>query len=166
MGSGGSFIFYLRPRSDGEAWDRIVLEDNSHDRVGPELSPDGRYVAYESAESGRPEVYVRPFPHGDWKKQISTNGGGKPRWQRKEKIFYVEADTLMVVPVSAAREFAPGAPERLFHEEGLFNGRGQTYDVTSDGQRIVVVEGRQTPWPGEIQVVQNWHEELRDREGE
>ncbi len=164
VGSGGSFIFYLRPKADGEGWERVVFEDNSYDRVGPDLSPDGRYIAYESAESGRPEVYVRPFPEGDWKKQISTSGGGKPRWRSPGEVLYVEDESLMAVQVSTAPEFSAGSPQRLFTEEGLFAGRGQTYDVTPDGQRIVVVEGRQTPWPREIQVVQNWFEEFRDRD--
>ncbi len=61
---------------------------------GPQFSPDSRYLAYCSEESGRFEVYVQPFPKGDGKRQISHNGGGQPRWSKDgTELFYVEGDT-------------------------------------------------------------------------
>jgi len=68
-GSGGHFLFYLRENANGEGWEKVVLEDDTFDHVSPELSPDGRYLAYQSNQSGRHEVYVRPFPEGgrEWR---------------------------------------------------------------------------------------------------
>lgn len=165
VGSGRRFLFYLRAKADGNGWERVVLEDDRFGHVAPELSPDGRYVAYQSDESGRAEVYVRPFPEGSGKWQISIDGGGQPRWQGDgSEIFYVKDDTLMVVPVTSQQNFTYGAPRALFDGEGAFRGRGQHYDVTADGQRFVVVEGRRSADLRQIQVVQNWYEEFRDRE--
>lgn len=165
VGSGRHFLFYLRADADGNGWEKVVLEDDRFDHVAPELSPDGRYLAYQSNESGRAEVYVRPFPKGGAKWQVSVDGGGQPRWQGDgNEIFYVKDDTLMVVPVTSQESFTYGDPEALFDGDGVFRGRGQHYDVTADGQRFVVVEGVRSRDPRQIQVVQNWYEEFRDRE--
>lgn len=165
VGSGRRFLFYLRAKADGNGWEKVVLEDDRFYHVAPELSPDGRYVAYQSDESGRNEVYVRPFPEGGGKWQISIDGGGKPRWEGDgTEIFYVKGDILMVVPVTSQENFTHGAPRALFDGEGVFRGIGQNYDVTADGQRFVVVEGARSADPREIQVVQNWYEEFRERQ--
>jgi len=165
VGSGRSFLFYLRAKADGNGWEKVILADDRFGHVAPDLSPDGRYVAYRSDESGRAEVYVRPFPEGGGKWQISVDGGGQPRWQGDgSEIFYVKDDTLMVVPVTSQQNFTHGAPQTLFDGEGVLRGRGQRYDVTADGQRFVVVEGVGSRNPRQIQVVQNWYEEFRDRD--
>ena len=76
------------------------------------FSPDGRYVAYMSNESGRFEVYVRPFPEGDGKWALSTNGGGLPRWSRRgDELFYAEGNSLMAVSVSTRGGFRASPPK-------------------------------------------------------
>ena len=78
----------------------------------PRFSPDGRYVAYMSNESGRFEVYVRPFPAGDGKWTLSTSGGALPRWSRRgDELFYVEGNALMAVPVSTRAGFRASPPK-------------------------------------------------------
>jgi Tol biopolymer transport system component/tRNA A-37 threonylcarbamoyl transferase component Bud32 len=101
------------------------------------FSPDGRWIAYDSDESGRAEVYVRPFPSGSGTWQVSTAGGVLPRWRRDGKeLFYLSLDfKLMAVPVSADAKFHPGTPVSLF---AVHPGSGSVYDVSSDGQRFLV----------------------------
>ena len=99
------------------------------------FSPDGRWIAFQSEESGKPEVYVRPFPGpgGQW--QVSTDGGGSPRWRRDGKeLFYLSADNkIMAVPVRLGSTFQAEPPT------ALFSVRPDTlYDVSADGQRFLV----------------------------
>ncbi len=135
----------------------------------PRFSPDGRYVAYVSNESGQREVYVQPFPEGGRKVTVSSNGGTKVRWSRDGKeLFYVEGQTLVAVSVSSGLSFSVGSATRLFEHPGLRPGRNYApYDVSADGQRFIlaepVAEGADGPEPS-IRVVMNWFEEFRDRQ--
>ena len=134
----------------------------------PKLSPNGRFVAYSSAESGRIELYVRPFPEGEGRVTVSTNGGTRMRWSRDGKeLFYVEGETLIAVEVSTEGEFSIGKTTRLFDHPGLRPGFNYApYDVSADGERFILVEPitetGETPKPT-IRVVENWAEEFRDR---
>ena len=130
------------------------------------LSPDGRFVAYVSNESGRYEVYVRPFPGGDGKWQVSGNGGTQPRWSHDGKeLFYVEGDTLMAVAVATTPSFTSGAVTRLFQDASL-PGTVHRYDVSADGRRFVLTEpvGGAEEKPPSIHIVENWYEEFKDRQ--
>ena len=127
-----------------------------------QFSPDGRWIAYLSDESGRLEVYVLPYPGP--RHQISTNGGFDPLWARDGKeIFYrTNDDKMMVVPVRLEPEFKAGKPKVLF--EGRFQSKHWEvlhYDITPDGQRFVMVESEEESAPTEIIVVLNWFEELK-----
>ena len=117
------------------------------------FSPDGRLVAYNSDESGRPEVYVRPF-EGGGRTQVSVDGGRKPVWSRDgSHVYYWEGSRLMSALI--ARDPAP----RVVSREGLFNGRYELdFDVSQDG-RFLMIES-QTSGLG-IVVVPNWRSELR-----
>ena len=80
-----------------------------------EFSPDGRWIAYESNESGRSEVYLRPFPGPGGKWQVSTEGGARPEWSRDgRELFYFESDRIMRVTVDSGHALAVGRPELLF----------------------------------------------------
>ena len=131
------------------------------------FSPDGRFVAYVSDESGRNEVYVRPFPGGDGKWQVSGNGGTQPRWSKDGKeLFYVERDTLMAVAVATTPSFTSAAVTRLFQDANLLGIYDPRYDVSADGRRFVLPEpivGAEEK-PPSIHIIQNWYEEFRDRE--
>jgi Tol biopolymer transport system component len=102
------------------------------------FSPDGRWIAYSSNESGRSDVYVRPFPSGTGTRQVSTAGGGLPAWRRDGKeLFYVSLDNrMMAVPVEAGPNFHAGAPAPLFPIRSSLGG--VSYDVSADGQRFIV----------------------------
>jgi Tol biopolymer transport system component len=126
------------------------------------FSPDVRWLAYASDESGRYEVYVQPFPGTGGKWQISTAGGGQPIWNRNGKeIFYMSADNkLMAVDVKADSGFEAGTPRALF-DVRLKSGTGWRYDISPDGQRFlantVVGEVKANP----ITLVLNWAAEIK-----
>jgi Tol biopolymer transport system component len=108
-----------------------------------QISPDGKWVAYGSNESGDWEIYATTFPDAQGKWQVSRGTGREPRWRGDGKeLYYIGQDkTLMAVPVEAGASFAVGTPAPLFR----VNGRAQisstdlyTYDVTKDGQKFLV----------------------------
>ena len=102
------------------------------------FSPDGRWLAYDSDESGRFEVYVRPFPGPGGRWQISKAGGSQPHWRRdgKELTFLTPENKLMAVAVGTTTGFQAGAPALLFAIHPSLNG--SAYDATGDHQRFLV----------------------------
>ena len=158
-------LYYLRRDKDGSGYESIVFSETEFDELSPRISPDGRFVAYQSNESGSYEVYVQPFPEGPGRTQVSSKGGQQPRWSGDGKeIFYVEGDALMAVPVGTTPTFSAETPTLLFQGKGAFADRGHSYDVSADGKRFVIVEPVPGGKPPTIQVVENWYEEFRERE--
>ena len=133
------------------------------------LLPDGRWLTYESNSTGRFEIYVRPFPNvggGQW--QVSSTGGNQPLWARSgRELFYVAPDgALMTVPVqSHDTTWSAGTATKLFAASYFTGGIARGYDVSSDGQRFVMIkEGGGTDQiasASQIIVVQHWAEELK-----
>lgn len=148
-----------------------LLDGPATERNG-EISPDGRWVAYESVGNGEMNVFVRPFPNvndGQW--AVSTGGGTQPRWARDGKeLFYLDAlNMLTAVSVEAASTFVSGKPVRLLqraYAASIPTYAGRQYDVTRDGKRFLMMKdaaiGSQAQAPN-ITIVQNWFEELRRR---
>ena len=161
----GRDLWYLE-REPEKGWSepKQFLKTQFEERAAV-FSPDSRFLAYVSNESGRDEVYVRPFPSGGGEWQVSEQGGNQPRWSRDGKeIFYVEHDTLIAVSVNTKPTFSVGSTERLFSDRSLVSHFPiQNYDISGDGQRFVMVESLGTP-QYTIRIVQNWYEEFRDRE--
>ncbi|MGE3472155.1 MAG: TolB family protein [Vicinamibacterales bacterium] len=134
------------------------------------LSPDGRWIAYASDESGRDEVYVRPFPSGDGRWQMSSDGGTEPRWRGDgEELFFMAADRkMMAASVSSDTTgptpvFRPGAVTPPFDTQTrLLNLFLWTYDVTADGTRFLLAApvGASTAAPA-LNVVMNCEAALR-----
>jgi len=170
---GGDTVEVLQPsldigmvRLEGESEPEMLL-DTSFDEHTPKLSPDDRWLAYVSNESGRDEIFVTRFPTGG-KWQISTEGGREPMWSRNGlELFYRNGEKMMAVDVSAGPGSA-GKPTLLF--EGPYDlkiGSGVTnYDVTPDGQGFVMIRAPERPAessgpPQQINVVLNWFEELK-----
>ena len=133
------------------------------------VSPDGRWLAYEANDSGRFEIYVRPFPEvnsGRW--QVSTTGGTRPIWARsgQELVYVSPTGALMGVGVARGPSWAATTPT-LVVKEGYFtnlNWWGRSYDISPDGQRFLMIkEGGAdgTAAPASIIVVQHWVEELK-----
>ena len=162
-GEVGSNYWYLE-RGDGGEWEaRPYFQSEFVDRIAV-FSPDASYVAFVSNESGRDEVYVKPFPSGPGKWKVSENGGAQPRWVGEE-LFYVESDALYSASVSVAAGFTVISTERLFRDPSLVQGNAiQSYDVAPDGKKFVLVDTITEGGGPTLHVVQNWHEEFRDRE--
>ena len=148
-----------------------VLDSAATERV-PEISPDGRFIAYESDESSRFEIYVRPFPNvNDGKWQISTAGGTKPAWSPTSlELFYIDANRrLTAVPVQLTPTFTAGNPLPLFEVPNVTQlASARFFDVTRDGQRFVMIKDLPPP-PGAASapagptfiVIFNWLAELK-----
>ena len=135
--------------------------------VGSKFSPDGRWIAYVSDESGQYEVYVRPYPPGPGKWQVSTHGGEHVIWSRDGKeLFYRNGNKWMAVAVHLEPEFKPETQRLLFEGPYAMVG-GQSYDVTPDGQRFLLLEPiKQGAAPvTHLNVVLNWFEEVKRKAG-
>lgn len=130
----------------------------------PCFSPDGRWIAYTSNESGRLEVYVRPYPGPGGKWQISTDGGSEPVWNPKgRELFYRSGQRMMAVDYTEQPEFSAGKPKVLFEGPYVPSPRSLAdYDVAPDGQRFLMLKNAEQK-PGEINVVLNWTEELKQK---
>ncbi|HSD72341.1 MAG TPA: hypothetical protein VLE54_06095, partial [Thermoanaerobaculia bacterium] len=129
----------------------------------PQFSPDGRWMAYASAESGTVEIFVQTFPASGGKWQISSAGGSYPRWRRDGKeLYYVAPDsTLMTVEVATGSGFAAGTPKPLFRAPIKLLDIGFQYDVSPDGHRFLINTLEEDQQAGSITVVQNWTAELK-----
>jgi serine/threonine-protein kinase len=136
-----------------------------------EISPDGRWLAYQSNESGRNEIYVRPFPNvegGHW--QVSSGGGTRPGWAPNggELFFQDTTGALTSVLVQTGTTFNLGNPKRVFETRPLVAAvTGRTYDISRDGQRFLMIKDNtgveQSSTPASLVVVINWVEELKAR---
>jgi Tol biopolymer transport system component len=129
----------------------------------PQFSPDGRWMAYASAESGTGEVFVQTFPASGGKWQISSAGGSYPRWRRDGKeLYYIAPDsTLMAVEISTGSGFAAGTPKPLFRAPIKLLDIGFQYDVSPDGGRFLINMLEEDQQTTSITVVQNWTAELK-----
>jgi serine/threonine-protein kinase len=144
----------------------LLASPKFSERAG-DVSPDGRWIAYQSNESGNEEVYVRPFPNvdaGRW--QVSAGGGTRPKWGRdgKELFYLVAPDTIMTVPVDiAGATFSAANPVAAAKGAFLAPQDGRNYDVTADGRRFVVIKDavQAATIPPQLVLVMNWTDELK-----
>jgi serine/threonine protein kinase len=126
---------------EGRAPPKPFLQTEHSEQVG-RVSPDGRWLAYVSDESGRYEIYVRSFPDPGGSFQVSINGGWWPRWNPTGgELFFLEGSRLMAVEVEGGATFSAGIPKLLFDAEGM-----SWFDVHPDGERFVIVrDGEEIP---------------------
>jgi len=160
-----SDIYAIRPGVDSAVVPLLMTEFNER---SPALSPDGRWLSYVSNDTGRDELYVRPFPDaGSALVQVSTDGGRDPLWAHSgRELFYVNgANDLVAVQVTGDPTFTPGQQDVLFSMADYLTGDAR-YDVSPDDQRFVMLgfvdEGADD---AELILVENWAEELRERAG-
>ena len=148
-------IWILSPERDSAP--QVVLQ-TPFNEWRPMVSPDGRWMAYQSDESGQYEVYLCPFPDCRGKSQVSTDGGTEPRWNSSGgELFYRSGDRMMVVTAETDTRLNLGQPRFLFERRSPYGG----YAVAPDGQRFVMVEDNEAaPAPTQLVLVQNWFEEL------
>ena len=122
--------------------------------TSPRFSPDGRWIAYESDESGEAEIYAALTDGGGGKRRISPSGGKRPRWRRdgKELYFIAAGGVLTAIPVASGPALDVGAPVPLFRVEPDI----ENYDVVPDGSRFLVSTPAQQVRESPIRVIVNW----------
>jgi serine/threonine-protein kinase len=158
----------LAMRSGVDSTPKPLLATSFRER-SPSLSPDGRWLAYASDETGRFEVFVRPFPDVQAAKwQVSTDGGSSPRWSaRSNELFYLDAaNEMQAVHVTTRPTFGIQSKERLFSADGYFvSPWSGAYDVTPDGQRFLMLRVGSAAGAerSSLVLVENFLTELRQR---
>ncbi len=160
-----------KPSAERDIW---VLEQGSTnpspflvtpvDESAPAFSPDGHFLAYVSDESGRPEVFVQPYPGPGGRWLISTDGGSDPMWSAGgREILYRRGDDIVAVPVQTTPAFSAGAPQRVFDGRFEASDAARNYDVSGDGRRFVMVRSEESELPLQFHAVFNWFAELQRR---
>jgi eukaryotic-like serine/threonine-protein kinase len=155
---------------------RVPLLEGKYNEDHPQISPDGRWLAYASNESGQHEVYVRPYPEvnkGRW--QVSTSGGNGPLWSPDgRELFFRNGESVMAVPVENEPVFKSGKPKAIF--QGVYISYPVSgailpeWDISPDGKRFLMIKppastgvASAAVGPRKINIVLNWLEELKAR---
>ena len=170
----GSILAFVEAVPD-RGWKINLLDLNSHhvtalpnsqsQEAFPDFSPDGHWLAYVSDESGRPEVYVRPFPALGSKTQVSSAGAAAPAWSRDGKQLFFRSDCeFWVSDVHTTTTFSASKPRLLFKQPDCMAGvPTRNWDVSPDGQHFLLTKlsSRKAQPVTELIVVQDWFEELK-----
>ena len=166
------FQFDVWILSIGDRKTRALIQTAANE-MSPEFSPDGRWLAYVSNQSGRHEVYVQPYPGPGERHLISTNGGGQPAWSGNGRrtvlcasraVEHQRTDDAHVRQHRDNADFRGGHAEALFESVDLTSAWGRNYDVAPDGQRFLMAvnaEPMTNRAPAQMIFVQNWFEELK-----
>jgi serine/threonine-protein kinase len=159
---------------EGEHARKPLLQEK-YSEIEPLISPDGRWMAYASDESGKPEVYVRPFPDvNQGKCLVSTSAGNSPLWSPDgRELFYHSGDAAMAVRVETDPTFKPGKPTVLFrgtHSKSTLSDDFTYWDISPDGKRFLMMKEAASTGvaptaagPRRINIVLNWFEELKQK---
>ena len=147
----GRDLWTLSP--DGKASPLRVTGSNEY---AAQFSPDSRFIAYTSDESGRPEIYVQSYPGGEQRMPVSTAGGVRPMWSSDgRELFFVSGSGLVAVARQANGTF--GAPRRFADSaDFLINDRFQSYSVAPDDRRILMIHREEGAAPRQLNVILNW----------
>ena len=140
------------------------LLNSQFNEYGAALSPDARWLAYQTNENGRPEIFVKDLSGSGSRIPISTDGGEEPRWSHDgRELFYRKSNSFMRVAVEPGSAFRAGTPKELF--KGVYDLRsnsGVTYDVDPKSNRFLMIRvGEDATAPAQVRVVVNWFDELR-----
>ena len=157
--SGGQAGLWVA-NAEGERKPRLFLTGDFDAAPFAQFSPDGRWIAFCLAESGRSEIFIVAFPEPGERVCVSAAGGSRPRWRRDgREIFYFSRDNEMIAtPIRLASEVQVGDPQRLFRIDPV---GWQDYDVTGDGERFLVAANVPAPDADAITVTVNWTSALK-----
>lgn len=175
VSSDGRLLAFSLPAEDGAADIWFLERTEGEPRVRPffeapgaqfdgTFSPDGRYLAYHSNETGRGEVYVRPLSGGQ-REQVSIDGGRAPLW-RGDEVFFRNKDEFLSARVETAGGLRAEPPRLLFRGDYRSGGNARNYDVSSDGQRIIVLRTPQGLRSTRANLILNWFTELERKYAE
>ena len=147
----------------GDRQPRALLQTTAFSQADGQFSPDGRFIAYDSNESGRWEVYVQSFPPSGGKWPISSGGGLLPLWRADGKeLFYITEDgKLISAEVKVGSALESGVPQQLFQASIKNTGFGYCYAVAADAQRFLVNTPAEANNPTPMTVVLNWTSDLK-----
>lgn len=157
-------------RTANDLWYRGLTSDTTmkplvttpFNELGPRISPDGRWVAFASDESGSFQVYVTPLPGPGGRYQVSTEGGVTPVWSPDgRRLYYAYAGRLEAATLAFAPAFAVTARETIFETGSSLPPAHANYDITPDGKRFVTF--KPTGAEAQLIVVHDWKYELRER---
>jgi serine/threonine protein kinase len=155
---------FVRPLDDADTTATVLVATDGVDWF-PKLSPDQRYIAYMSNESGQDEVYITTFPNPTTRWQASVEGGGMPKWRADgRELFYTTFESIMAVDVQTEPGLTLGTPHKLFNRPttNWSSSWADGFDVTSDGQHFLMLQPVKDDEdaPPSIVVVQNWYAEF------
>jgi len=160
----GADIRTVTLHSDGEPDGTLEAQDflaTEFDEVWPELSPDGRFMAYVSNESGEFEVYIRPFPGPGRRVRVSTAGGSAPRWSSDgREIFWVHDRQLMMARVQTTPHLAVSRPASLFETPRLSTPMIRSFDVDPSDGSFLFLRDAHEPDTSRVVIVLNWVKSL------
>jgi hypothetical protein len=159
-------LYFLRMDGDRKP---VAYLATPFSKTGSKFSPDGKWVVYRSSESGRPEIYIRPFPDAGAGKSVISNGGGfAPRWlaDGREIVYLSQDGVLMSVEVNTAGpKFQSSPPKPLFAvnvaDPGATHEDRRSWDVTPDGRRFLILQASERKGPEPMTVVLNWQAGLK-----
>jgi Tol biopolymer transport system component len=159
IGSTGNDVWVLSLGGDPKTAKTLPFLDNRFTRAEFQFSPDGKWVAYQSNESGRNEIYVSPFPGPGGKFQVSSDGGTQPRWNRNgRELFFRSGAKMMAADTELTPTFRAGTPKMLFEKVS------SDYDVHPDGKRFLMLKpAATTDDNSELHIILNWFEDLRKK---
>jgi Tol biopolymer transport system component len=159
-----------KPSAERDIWilpkggDPTPFLMTSFDESAPVFSPDGKWLAYVSDESGRSEVYVQPYPGPGAKWPISTDGGNEPAWSADgRELYFRHRDQLMAAGIQTTPAFRSNRPQPVFESRYETIDGARNYDVTPDGKAFVMIRSEATAEADQVHVVLNWFTELRSR---
>jgi serine/threonine-protein kinase len=170
-GDGVTLAFVERkPSAEHDIWvltgggDPSPFQMTANDESAPAFSPDGKWLAYVSDESGRSAIWVQPFPGPGAKWLVAPDGGTEPAWSKNgTELYYRRANQLVAVPITVGADFRWGRPQVVFETRYETLDGARNYDVTPDGKSFVVVRSEGAADVDQFNVVLNWFAELRSR---
>jgi Tol biopolymer transport system component len=163
----GRYLLYAEtdPQTRGDLW---ILPLHNKGRPSPflrtpfnelsgQFSPDSKWIAYTSDESGREEVYVRSFSASGGKRQISNSGGAQPRWRPDgRELFYLAGGNMMAATIRIRADSIESEPPRVLFPVSVLGGTFYTYDVAPDGNRFLVLQPVGGSGGGALTVLSGW----------
>ncbi len=161
VAAGGHVLYVeIQPQTGRDLWTLSTEGKATPFQVSPsnetegQFSPDGKWVAYGSDESGRMEVYVQSYPGGEKRLPVSSGGGFQPRWSRDGKeLFYIAGDAVMAAAIRP--DGSAAIPRKLFDRSNYFI-KFHSYDVSPDGKRFLMIRRDEGSVPRQLNVILNW----------